>query len=274
MTGGDERCRGKVHGFKFLDEQEQRRLLATADEEVVQAWLAARPHIMFRRITPESEHASVRIPPQLRIRSDSAMGDGSSEEHKSDGWTLVAAKDFAAGEVVLEHTTELFDSNTVTEIIVRSQLPPPPAHRPVLFLLSFFMLSLLLSLPLFLFLFLSLSLSLSLCCFLLLLLCLCTCCRCRFVLRPRSLPTISRPDFFHPTGTPVDTLLRLKSGCGCRPFLRGGNPRPAHVAATRHGHTLTRHRNAHRRTRRRQARVLRLRYFLPALVRALDGDGV
>ena len=119
MTGGDERCRGKVHGFKFLDEEEQRRLLATADEEVVQAWLAARPHIMFRRITPESEHASVRIPPQLRIRSDSAMGDGSSEEHKSDGWTLVAAKDFAAGEVVLEHTTELFDSNTITEIIVR-----------------------------------------------------------------------------------------------------------------------------------------------------------
>ena len=33
MTGGDERCRGKVHGFKFLDEQEQRRLLATAGRQ-------------------------------------------------------------------------------------------------------------------------------------------------------------------------------------------------------------------------------------------------
>mmetsp|Transcript_10097 Transcript_10097/g.15303 ORF Transcript_10097/g.15303 Transcript_10097/m.15303 type:complete len:425 (-) Transcript_10097:216-1490(-) len=96
---GSAECRGFSHGFNFMPEAVQMQVFNRVYSEVVEAWLAQKPNVMFRRLC---------APEGIAIKH--CEEDGSM--------CLVASKRFEPGEVMYTYHSEYFDSSVIDTILV------------------------------------------------------------------------------------------------------------------------------------------------------------
>ena len=106
-------CRRQAIGFMHWPEEQQIPMLARLEDHLLTHWREQHPRIFLR---------AVAAPAGLGI---ARSGDG-------DDLTLIATRDFAAGEIVFTNPVEYLDSASYDAIIVIAELvnPPPDPADP------------------------------------------------------------------------------------------------------------------------------------------------